>query len=131
MSAHLINASGVLSDPLYRQDFTYHNSDGEYDPDSGLWSETEGSIVNAYGSIQPVIRTELHELLEMLGGGVRIKSAILIFTTFDLIAAKNGDINGKGSVVQYDGLDWKVVDIQDYSPHGHKEVIAVRIDGQN
>lgn len=130
MSAHLINASGVLSDPLYRQEFQYYNTLGLYDEDTGLWNKIDDTIIPAHGSIQAVPRTEYHELLNYLPSGTRIASAILIFTTFDLIVAENGALMNGGSIVIYNNLEWKVIDIQDYSPHGHKEVIAVRIDGQ-
>ena len=132
MASTLVNPSDVLNTAQYKQDFTYTNETGAFNDSTGRWEPVTSAALPASGSIQPVIRTEFHELLEWAGGGARIVSAILIFTQSDLIAAENGDpTSGTGSTVTHDGLKWKVIDIQDYSAHGHKEVIAVRIDAQN
>lgn len=124
----LANNNYALNDPRFKQDFKYRNDSGSIDHTTGKWIEVIGSQIDASGSIQPVARNEYHEMLKFLDGGSRIESAIIIYTMADLICAEN--LDGNGSMIRYNNLDWKVIDIEDYSAHGHKEVIAVRVYGQ-
>ena len=123
----LVNCGHPYNMAGFSQSFVYWTPVGEYDPNTGLWEE--GAVVEqqATGSIQPVSRTQLHELSDLGITGIRPSNAIIIYTNAPLVAFED---NVAGSIVRYDGIEWKVVDIEDYSPHGHIEAIAVRKDNQ-
>jgi hypothetical protein len=113
------------------QSFSFTNETGSYDDTTGKWVPVISDPVSGQGSIQPVPKEELQTMIDWQIGGAKILSAIVIFTTADLIAAENGDPSGSvGSTVYHDGLKWKVVMIDDFRPHGHIEAIAVRSDNQ-
>ena len=131
MPSGLVNVSNVLAAGEYKQTFSYYNEGGAYNPTTGKWESTSQDPVEAFGSIQPVPRDDLRNLLSWQEGGARILSAILIYTQADLVPAENGQPDSAtGSVVLHNALLWKVIEIDDYSAHGHKECIAVRIDNQ-
>lgn len=127
MATGLVNVSNILSAGEYRQDFKYYREVGGYNSETGEYFRIFPAAISAFGSVQPVPREELHELTKWLDGGGRLRSAILIFTQANLQASESPS-SSSGDIVEYGGKSWRVVEIQDYSPHGHKEVIAVNTD---
>ena len=127
----LLTASSAIGLPDFNQPYTYRTRSRTLNSTTGYFDTVEGAPVDASGSIQPVEREELHNIMANVEGGLRIKEAIIIYTTEVLTSGELGSPSFSGAIVTYRGLDWLVVDVEDYSPHGHVEAIAVRIDGQN
>jgi len=121
----LITAGSPFNLPEYKQAFSYKNPVGSYNPTNGKWEEVSGDAIVGSGSVQPVSKRDLHDLLSVSSDGNRVSRAIIIFTSADLIA--DADPDGNASIVLYNGRIWRVIDIEDYSPHGHKECIAVEM----
>jgi len=130
MTVTLSHNNDALSGLDTLEAFTFTNETGGYNDTTGKWEEVTSPPVSGIGSIQPVPIEELRERIEWEDGGAKIISAILIYTTANLIAAKNSDPASVGSSVLYKALDWKVISIDDYSNHGHIEAVAVRVDDQ-
>lgn len=123
----LVNCGQPFNGAGFAQPFVYWTPVGGYNSETGLWEE--GAVVEnqATGSIQPVSRTALHELADLGITGIKPSKAIIIYTNAPLVAFED---NCAGSIVRYNGLEWKVIDIEDFSAHGHIEAIAVRVDNQ-
>jgi len=127
----LNSADQILSNQAFKVEFTYYEKTYELNETTGYYSETNSDIITAFGSIQPVEREEIHEVMQNVIGGQAIRGAIIIYTQACLTAGKLGNTPSGGSIVQYKGLDWVVVDVESYELNGHVEAIAVRFDGQN
>lgn len=123
----LVNCGQPYNTSGFNQTFKFWTPVGEYDQETGLW--IEGAVVeqDGTGSIQPVPRTALHELADLGVSGIRPSDAIIIYTNVNLVAFTD---DSSGSIVRYKGIEWKVVDVEDFMPHGHIEAIAVRKDNQ-
>ena len=121
----LITAGAPFNTEGYSQPFSYRNPIGAYNNTTGKWEEDKGDTLIGNGSIQPVSKRDLHDLLSVSADGNRVSRAIIIFTANNLVA--DADPSGNATLVLYRGKCWRVIDIEDYSPHGHKECIAVEM----
>ena len=127
----VIQAINIVNDPAFKQTFQYFETTGDYNSDTGEWEETASDPADGVGSIQPVPREIYHQMLQWMPEGARIKDSILVITPVKLIPAENHDPSGStGHIVIARGLQWKVIDVEDYDVHGHVEAICVRVDNQ-
>ncbi len=131
MPQPLVNVNYAIRMPAYAQEFSYYTKTQTLDDETGLVSFVDSEEVSAVGSIQPCEKTEKHALMETIRGGQDIREAIIIFTDVRLICGTIGDPSSSGHFIKYRDLEWIVVDVEDYSPHGHVEAIAVRLNNQD
>ena len=129
----LLNNGGLLKGSAFKQTFQVKRAQaGQRDGITGKWVPAAPTDpVSATGSIQPVNEAGMQRLRLGLEGGMRITEAIRVYTAFDLKAGSLGGNGTLGDVVVYRGLDWSVIQISDYSAHGHNKVYGVRCDAQN
>jgi len=127
----LLSVNPILSNSLFRQEFTYYKQTQTLNATTGKFSFVNTTPVAGHGSVQPCERTELHSIMNTIAGGQNITDAIIIFTKEPLVAGTIGSPSGSGHFVNYNGLEWLVVDVETFTKHGHVEAIAVRLAGQN
>jgi hypothetical protein len=127
----LLNPSPIINSLQFSQPFSYREKTNTLNQDTGYFESTYSDPIDATGSIQPVEREELHEVMATVMAGQAVKEAIIIYTQAPLGVGELGDPSNGGSIVSYRNLEWLCVDVENYLPHGHVEAIAVRIDGQN
>lgn len=127
----LLSVNYALDRPEFRQEFTYHTQTQTLNETTGKVTLANSTPVAGHGSVQPCERTELHALMSAIAGGQDITEAIIIFTKAPLVAGRIGSPSSSGHFVTYRNLQWLVVDVEVFTPHGHVEAIAVRTGGQN
>jgi hypothetical protein len=110
--------------------FSFYSKTSVLNGTTGLSESISSQPVEAYGSIQPVDREELHQLMTLMNGGMSIREAIIIYTSAPLVAGSLGETRKTGSIVVHKGIDWRVVEVEDWGSNGHVEAIAVRLDNQ-
>lgn len=87
----------------------------------------EGEAANTYSStslrgiVQPAATTDANLLPE----GVRISDVQAVYTAGDVSAGNYGQL---ADIVQYGGISYRVLHVQDFSPHGLKKVLAQRYE---
>lgn len=113
---------------LVQQNAGTRNEFGEFVPGPGDTFPVQASIENVGLQTQSLLRnnTEAGERI------VDYRYFFIFATMTDFARPVRVGINQTDSdTIQYAGLDWDIVQIEDYSNHGHLEIIAVRREGQN
>lgn len=129
----LLNNSATLKNKAFKQPFTVkRTAAGTWNTTTGKWEPgADQTPVNASGSVQPATSKDMQWLALNTEGGQMIKSAVRIYTRFEFTPGVLGANGRGGDILEYKGLDWIVIQVADFAPHGHGKVFGVRIDGQD
>ena len=122
----------------FRQSFQLRQqAAGDYNAATSDYIAGASIDINMIGSIQPATGQIVNQLPE----NERQVDNILVVTdgidqdSGDLIKAKSvrfGDADQtQGDIVLHDGFLWIVRKVLDYGLHGHQEILAVKIGGQD
>jgi len=127
----LLNNSALLNNPAFKQDFVVNRSSGgAWNATTGLWENEATEALPASGSVQPAKGTDMELIARATQGGGEVIAAIRIYSKFDFSAGTIGDQGTSPDIVTYNGLNWNVVKINDFTAHGHDKVYGVRFEGQ-
>lgn len=129
------SARRTLNNPLFtepvvlnRESTGSRNEWGEYVP--GAITSTDHN-----SSVEPLTTQDGQEIRQILPEGNRISDMKRFFiATTDEDIAKSlrvGTNQTNADTVTYNGLDWIIVKVTDFARHGHLNIVAVRLDGQD
>ena len=111
----------VLSDPDFLIDLTVERSAaGAYV--EGLYIEGATSNLTIPASVQPANAEDFQNLPE----GERFGGSQLLYTLQELIGSK--DLAKADKILNYLGVDWKVVMVEPWAHHGYFKSMMVKID---
>jgi len=130
ISARRMMRNGLLTESIViRQEAAGgRNTFGEYVP--GATGDTPYDA-----SVEPLTLADGNEVRQILPAGNRITDSIRVFvaTTDDNVAKalRVGTNQTNADIVIYDGLEYIIVDVTDFARHGHLNIVAVRLGGQD
>lgn len=111
----------VLSDPDFLIDLTVERTAaGSYV--DGIHVKGSTSNLTVPASVQPANAEDFQNLPE----GERFGGSQLLYTLQELIGSK--DLANADKVLNYLGVDWKVVTVEPWAHHGYYKSIMVKID---
>lgn len=111
----------VLSDPDFLIDLTVERTTaGAYV--GGLYVGGTASNLTIPASVQPANAEDFQNLPE----GERFGGSQLLYSLQELIGSK--DLAKADKVLNYLGVDWKVVTVEPWTHHGYYKSIMVKID---
>lgn len=117
------------------QSFTVRQqSVGAYN-DNGIFVKGGETDTVLTGSVQPADG----ETVQQLDITERQLDALSIWSngidgSGNLIKIKSvrfGNVQSQGDKIIFDGFEWNVRRVKDFNIHGHQEILAVKVDGQN
>ncbi len=112
----------VLSDPDFLINLTVERTTaGSYI--GGLYVEGTPSNLTIPASVQPANAEDFQNLPE----GERFGGSQLLYTLQELIGSK--DLAKADRVLNYLGVNWKVVMVEPWAHHGYYKSMMVKIDG--
>lgn len=130
----LFDNSAILNNPAFRQVVTLRRRNpGSYNGTTGKWAPGTAQPDQTIAcSVQPASLQDLERIKSLFEGGARITDAIRIYSAFDF---RPGTLNAAtptdSDTIIFNGLEWAVVRVTSFAPHGHAKTYGVRIDGQN
>ena len=131
----ITSARRVLNNPLFvetvvirREATGSRNEWGEY-----VAGAEQSTTYNA--SVEPLTASDAVEVRQIVPEANRITDTIRVFvaTTDDNIAKslRVGTNQTNADTIEYAGLDYIIVRVTDFARHGHLNIVAVRLEGQN
>ena len=111
----------VLSDPDFLIDLTVERSTAGAFAD-GLYVEGAKLNLTIPASVQPANAEDFQNLPE----GERFGGSQTLYTLVELIGSK--DLALADKVLNYLGVDWKIVMVEPWTHHGYYKSIMVKID---
>ncbi len=112
----------VLSDPDFLINLSVERTTaGSYV--EGLYVEGISSNITVPASVQPANSEDFKNMPE----GERFGGSQVLFSLLELQGAK--DLAPADKVLNYLGVDWKIVTVEHWAHHGYYKSIMVKIDG--
>ncbi len=115
----MLNSSLALSQFFTDNYDVKRASDGAYV--DGIWSDDD---VSADFVIEASIQIGSGEIFDNQNNAVRFSEILNIYTTTQLRGSKDSK---RADVIDYQGHDWKVIEVDDWSQHNHYAARAVRL----
>jgi hypothetical protein len=112
----------VLSDPDFLIDLTVERRTAGVYTD-GLYVPGTASSLTIPASVQPANAEDFQNLPE----GERFGGSQLLYTLLELVGSK--DLAKADKVINYLGVNWKIVHVEPWAHHGYFKSIMVKIDG--
>ena len=110
---------------------------GARNPATGKYVPGTSTTTRLAGSVQPADGKLVSQLVE----NERQSDSISIWTdavdlgnpavTLVIRSVRFGSEQTQNDVIVYNGFNWNVRRVWDYGPHGHQQILAVKVDGQN
>ena len=113
----------VLSDPDFLINLTVERAASAGSYVAGLYVEGATSNIVVPASVQPANSEDFKNVPE----GERFGGSQVLFSLLELIGSK--DLKKADRVINYLGVDWKIVTVEHWAHHGYYRAIMVKIDG--
>jgi hypothetical protein len=122
----MLNVSRVINSPQFQQAFTVIRNHGTFD--QGRWDSVTEEL-NFSGIITPLSTKDINQLPEgdAIKGGISVYSTEPIYTT--RLTSTSGSAGGVSDEITWQGEQWRVMSVQQFSDYGYYKATAVRKKG--
>jgi hypothetical protein len=117
-----MQVSIALSDPNTAEAFTVTRSTGSWD--SGAWKTTKAQSIQMYG----IVSIASAKQIETLPEADQVHESIIINTASQIFVTSE-DASGTSDIVNYQGKQFRVLQVWNYSSRGYWYAIAGRMQG--
>ena len=118
-----MDLSEVINDPELAEAFTILRSTGSFG--AGGWSETKATVP-AYGVVSPSSPDDIQQLPE----GDRVAGNTTFYTSQAMYITHGGQQAGTSDIIQWQGQQWRLAQVWDYSTRGYYKAVGVRMSGE-